>query len=401
MYSSSMRNNAAETADWNFDDLPEQDLSLYVHFPYCVRKCRYCDFLSFPCGENDFEAYTDRVCEEIRFRAGQLPGMRLRTVFFGGGTPSLMQPQQAARILQAAAESFAMAKDPEITMECNPGTVDYDRLVGFRQAGINRLSFGLQSMKDDELAYIGRIHTRQEFLANYAHARKAGFENINIDLMSALPGQSLADYEETLRETLALQPEHISAYSLIIEEGTPFWNMYGEKTAEGALPLPDEDAERAMYYLTKKLCMQHGYQRYEISNYAKPGRECRHNLVYWYRGNYLGVGLGASGMIGSRRFRVTADLEKYFLTFEPQEVTALSEQDKMEETMFLGLRCRRGISTDSFRRKFGMDIWNVYGPVLEKYERSGHLVCDREQHRIRLTDRGIDVSNIVLADFLL
>lgn len=395
-----MCSNSMKNDEWDFDCLDSGDLSLYVHFPYCVRKCRYCDFLSFPCGSNDFEEITDRICEEIRQRAGELPPVRLRTVFFGGGTPSLMQPRQVEKILSAAAGAFTMSQEPEITIECNPGTVDYMKLTGLHAAGVNRLSFGVQSMNDDELSYIGRIHTVRQFLDNYDKARQAGFDNINLDLMSALPGQTPASWEDTLRKAAALSPEHISAYSLIIEEGTPFWNLYGEGTAPGARPLPDEETERSMYYRTKEILGQYGYYRYEISNYARPGRECRHNLVYWYRGNYLGVGPGASSMIGNRRFRTADRLEDYYRTFAPQETACLTREEQMEETMFLGLRCMRGISTESFREKFGTDIRSVYGGVLDRYAGSGHLVCDEKNKRICLTDRGIDVSNVVLADFL-
>ena len=303
MFSSLMKNNMA--------DMNRGPLGLYLHFPFCVRKCRYCDFLSFPSDEAGREAYLQRLKKEIIVRGEKYQDYTIETLFIGGGTPSLMTGQQLTELLDTVRTAFHVSPSGEWTMECNPGTTDAETLKIYRAAGINRLSFGLQSMNDEELKYLGRIHTAKQFLDNYQAARKAGFENINIDLMSALPGQTTDSWLDTLKKAAALEPEHLSAYSLIIEEGTPFWKLYGddrsgEADVEGiiadggagqqgkaAIPaLPDEDSEREMYHLTKRILAEQGYERYEVSNYARKGFECRHNLMYWRRKDYLGLGLG-------------------------------------------------------------------------------------------------------------
>ena len=286
-------------------------LELYIHIPFCVRKCAYCDFLSFPSGEEERERYVERLTEEIEEAGAVSEGYVATAIFFGGGTPSVLTPKQTERILNAVKKSFYVAEDAEITTEVNPGTADRKKLEAWRQAGINRLSFGLQSTETRELQYLGRIHTMEDFLESYRAAREAGFENINIDLMSALPGQTVSSWEKTLRTVVSLQPEHISAYSLIIEEGTPFCQLFGEdgdaaeekkrRQSLGIPELPDEDAERRMYYDTERILGEAGYHRYEISNYAKPGYECRHNKGYWTGTEYLGLGLGASSYINIRR----------------------------------------------------------------------------------------------------
>lgn len=419
-------------------------LELYIHIPFCVRKCAYCDFLSFPSGEEERERYVERLTEEIE-EAGAVSGDYVVTaIFLGGGTPSVLTPNQTERILKAVKKSFYVAKDAEITTEVNPGTADREKLEAWRQAGINRLSFGLQSTENRELQYLGRIHTMEDFLASYQAAREAGFENINIDLMSALPGQTVSSWEKTLRTVVSLQPEHISAYSLIIEEGTPFCQLFGgdENEAEekkrrqalGVPELPDEDAERRMYYDTERILGEAGYHRYEISNYAKPGYECRHNKGYWTGTEYLGLGLGASSYINVRRengeaakISVTEEeseagrqLErrsnirdfKEYLSLSREDFQAgrqieerelLTTQAQMEEFMFLGLRLMEGISEEKFFRRFSCTLETVYGDaleelasqeLLERYEREGAAFW-------HLTKRGIDVSNYVLAEFLM
>ncbi len=396
-------------------------LSLYLHFPFCVRKCRYCDFLSFPAGEDARDAYLERLKEEIMWQAGIYgKEYEISTIFIGGGTPSLMSGRQMSEILDTVRRCFWINDEAEISVECNPGTVDGRKLSEYAKAGVNRISFGLQSMNDDELRYLGRIHTVREFTGNFDAARRAGFENINVDLMSGLPGQSVASWLDTLRRTAGLYPEHISAYSLIIEEGTPFWDIYadasggdGAKTAKvpgpGAtdrpevLPLPDEEIDREMYHLTKSVLDGYGYSRYEISNYARDGHECRHNLVYWRRGDYLGLGLGSSSMINNRRFTQTDNMKSYmnepFGQYVSDEI--LDQKSRMEETLFLGLRCTSGISPKDFERCFGKTLKSVYGQVIDKYEAMELLVYDEPEDRMYLTERGLDVSNIIMADFLL
>lgn len=402
----------------------KRPLSLYLHFPFCVRKCRYCDFLSFSAGETARDAYLKRLLEEIVLRGPCYKDYEVKTIFIGGGTPSLMEGRQMAALMAAISQYFQINPRAEITVECNPGTIDKDKLMSYHEAGINRISFGLQSANDAELQYLGRIHTMKQFLANYQAARNAGFSNINIDLMSALPGQTVASYLESLRQIIGLSPEHISAYSLIIEEGTPFWQLYGQATetmssvSEGnpateksamatpdrrmpVLPLPDEDSEREMYHRTKEELAKNGYGQYEISNYARAGFECRHNLTYWYRGYYLGLGLGAASMVGNIRFSNTRDLQKYMTQFVYEEKECLDVQAQMEETMFLGLRCIKGIRLSEFRRQFGQDVMAIYGEVINKYCRQGMMCMDTEKDRLYLTDQGRDVSNWILADFLL
>ena len=381
-----------------------KELELYLHIPFCVKKCNYCDFLSAPAEEETRAAYVDALLEEIRgFEDPE--DYEVVTVFFGGGTPSILPGQEIFRIMEALREKFSFRKRAEITLEANPGTVDKEKLSCYKKAGINRLSFGLQSADAEELKKLGRIHTWEKFLESFQLAREAGFSNINVDLMSALPGQTKESWEKTLRQVLALQPEHISAYSLIIEEGTPFYQLY-EKDVErrdaGEEPelLPSEEEERAMYEATGRILKEQGYLHYEISNYAKPGRECRHNLGYWQRRDYLGFGLGASTLLNPVRYKNTEDLEAYLGgDFSKKEFFVLTKDNQIEETMFLGLRVLEGVSKEKFREQFSCELRVDYRKELEKLEQEGLL--EEEGDFVRLTSRGIDLSNPVLAEFLL
>ena len=381
-----------------------KELELYLHIPFCVKKCNYCDFLSAPAEEETRAAYADALLEEIR-GFDEPEDYEVVTVFFGGGTPSVLPGQEIFRIMEALREKFSFRKGAEITLEANPGTVDKEKLSCYKKAGINRLSFGLQSADAEELKKLGRIHTWEKFLESFQLAREAGFSNINVDLMSALPGQTKESWEKTLRQVLALQPEHISAYSLIIEEGTPFYQLY-EKDVErrdaGEEPelLPSEEEERAMYEATGRILKEQGYLHYEISNYAKPGRECRHNLGYWQRRDYLGFGLGASTLLNPVRYKNTEDLEAYLGgDFSKKEFFVLTKDNQIEETMFLGLRVLEGVSKEKFREQFSCELRVVYRKELEKLEQEGLL--EEEGDFVRLTSRGIDLSNPVLAEFLL
>lgn len=381
-----------------------KELELYLHIPFCVKKCNYCDFLSAPAGEETRAAYVDALLEEIR-GFDEPEDYEVVTVFFGGGTPSILPGQAIFRIMEALREKFSFRKGAEITLEANPGTVDKEKLSFYKKAGINRLSFGLQSADAEELKKLGRIHTWEKFLESFQLAREAGFSNINVDLMSALPGQTKESWEKTLRQVLALQPEHISAYSLIIEEGTPFYQLY-EKDVErrdaGEEPelIPSEEEERAMYEATGRILKEQGYLHYEISNYAKPGRECCHNLGYWQRRDYLGFGLGASTLLNPVRYKNTEDLEAYLGgDFSKKEFFVLTKDNQIEETMFLGLRVLEGVSKEQFREQFSCELRVVYRKELEKLEKEGLL--EEEGDFVRLTSRGIDLSNPVLAEFLL
>lgn len=381
-----------------------KELELYLHIPFCVKKCNYCDFLSASAGEETRAAYVDALLEEIR-GFDEPEGYEVVTVFFGGGTPSILPGQAIFRIMEALREKFSFRKGAEITLEANPGTVDKEKLSFYKKAGINRLSFGLQSADAEELKKLGRIHTWEKFLESFQLAREAGFSNINVDLMSALPGQTKESWEKTLCQVLALQPEHISAYSLIIEEGTPFYQLY-EKDVErrdaGEEPelIPSEEEERAMYEATGRILKEQGYLHYEISNYAKPGCECRHNLGYWQRRDYLGFGLGASTLLNPVRYKNTEDLEAYLGgDFSKKEFFVLTKDNQIEETMFLGLRVLEGVSKEQFREQFSCELCVVYRKELEKLEKEGLL--EEEGDFVRLTSRGIDLSNPVLAEFLL
>ena len=374
-------------------------LELYIHIPFCIRKCNYCDFLSFPETESGIAQYCHALKEEIKRTGDQAEGIGVRSVFIGGGTPSILEAEQITEIMTCIRNNFSIEKNAEITIESNPGTLNAEKLNCYHELGINRLSIGLQSTDDDCLRRLGRIHTFQEFEKNYEQARKSGFQNINIDLMSGLPGQSLRGYEDTLNRVTELKPEHISSYSLIIEEGTPFY-----KSDSVLQQLPDEDTERKMYERTKEILAQQGYERYEISNYARQGRECIHNLGYWEQVPYLGMGLGASSFYNGARFSNERNFRKYlstpYLPFEHREdYVQVSREEHMEDTMIFGLRKMKGISVSEFEREFGTPIWEMYGSVIERYSNLGLLI--QEGDVLRLTDAGIDVSNRIFEDFIL
>lgn len=379
-----------------------KNLEIYVHIPFCERKCGYCDFLSAPADRDTQEKYVQALEREIRGRAAQYRDYGVSTVFIGGGTPSVLKPEMIGRILDAIRGLYKVSFQAEITMEANPGTVSQDTLERYRRAGVNRLSLGLQSSWDEELKALGRIHTWQQFLDAYRAAGDAGFMHVNIDIMSGLPGQTADSYETTLRRVAELTPppEHISAYSLILEEGTAFW----ERHAAGELMLPDEDAERALYQMTRQVLREYGYRRYEISNYAKKGCECRHNIGYWTRENYLGFGIGAASLIDNVRFQNGRDLTAYLQ--EPlgqrEALCLLSAADQMEEFMFLGLRLTAGIREQDFHDTFHCALEQVYGEVICRHMEQGLLAfkCSGEGRYLRLTEKGLDLANYVMADFL-
>lgn len=383
-----------------------KELSIYIHIPFCARKCLYCDFLSFPVGDwnyvnqqwtienarDQLENYVNLVCREITLRAPAFKKYRVISVFFGGGTPSLLPAEELGKIMDAVRASFVVAMDAEITVECNPGTVTAEKLAHYITYGINRLSIGLQSADDEELTKIGRIHDYETFLETYRLARETGFCNINVDLMTALPGQTTASYQRTLERVCTLSPEHISAYSLILEEGTQLY------VNQKDYAFPDEEEERELYYMTERVLSKAGYHRYEISNYAREGRECRHNKVYWRRDDYLGLGLGASSLIANVRWKNSEDMTAY-REQKLCEVQSLSREEQMEEFMFLGLRLMEGVEEEDFVKNFGVSVDAVYGETVALLVQQGLLV--RTSGRIFLTSRGIDVSNVVFADFLL
>ena len=370
-------------------------LELYVHIPFCVRKCQYCDFLSGPSDEETKDRYIEALLKEIR-AAEHTEDYEIVSVFIGGGTPSALKAEAIASIMRTLQEQFFFCEDAEVTIEANPGTVDLEKLTIYRNVGINRLSLGLQSTDAEELKLLGRIHSYEEFLKSYEWAREAGFSNINIDLMFAIPGQTGEAWRQHLYQVAELNPEHISAYSLIIEEGTPF--------AEQNLDLPDEDTEYQMYEDTAEILERYGYRQYEISNYAKQGYMCRHNAGYWQRREYLGFGLGASSLYRGMRFSNTRRMREYLKESRNpdqirKDVTVLSRNERIEEFMFLGLRMTEGISEKKFEENFDVRLMDVYGDILQKYEETGFM--EHIETKWRLTRKGIHVSNHILADFLL
>ena len=380
----------------------KRDLGLYIHIPFCAHKCDYCDFLS-AVGSPDEQSYYFRVLKkEIRGYEALENLYLVRTIFFGGGTPSIVNPTLLAGVMEQLRDQYEIAEDAEITIECNPGTLDREKLLAYRGMGINRLSLGLQSADNSELKTLGRIHTWETFEDSFRKARMNGFDNIKVDLMSGLPGQTMDTWKKTLEAVVRLKPEHISAYGLIVEENTPFYERYGGD--KGRVLLPREKVEREMYHFTRYFLDDYGYHRYEISNYALEGRECRHNLTYWTGGDYVGFGLGASSYLGGCRFSNPKDKNEYwqsargayqhYRTLSPQ-----SDREKMEEFMFLGLRLMKGISRKAFEEQFHIPFEQVYEKPVRRMLSQGFL--QEQDGWLSFTEKGIDVSNTLLAEFLL
>ena len=381
----------------------QKELEIYIHIPFCVKKCSYCDFLSAPATEQTREAYMAALFAEIAGTAQKYQDYRVVSVFIGGGTPSLLTGEQMMNLLGHVREFFSLDPEAEITTEVNPGTVSEEKLRAFYAAGINRLSIGMQSAQEAELRTLGRIHDFEGFREAYDTAVRVGFTNINVDVMSGLPGQTMESLRDTLEKVLHLHPmpQHISAYSLIVEEGTPFaaWQE------QGKLSLPDEDTERDMYEKTKEILAAYGFHRYEISNYALEGYECRHNVGYWIRRDYLGFGIGAASLVDNVRFQNGRDLTAYLENPQNcrEEEQTLTIWEQMEETMFLGLRLIRGVSCEQFEKQYGRSLYEVYGPVIAQNIADGLLYeyrDEKEEHFLALTEKGLDVSNYVMAQFL-
>ena len=411
---------------------------LYIHIPFCVKKCLYCDFLSFPADEKMKERYIEALCDELMYIGCERAEKPLRSVFIGGGTPSVLPAEQIVRVMETVKERFSLEEDAEVTIECNPGTLDEGKLKAYKECGINRLSLGLQSSHENELKSLGRIHTYEDFVSCIRMAEDAGFDNINVDLMSGLPGQTASSFEETLRKvcTLSDSIKHISAYSLIVEEETPFGQMF----EDGQLNLPDEDEDREMYHMTSRILEEYGFARYEISNYARPGFECRHNIGYWTGEEYIGVGLGAASYISDRNYQLlyknmpqkeimvsgtdmlrlknTEDIGKFIGYYSDKKnsdnckdagensgigIAAVEERldlnSQMSEFCILGLRMCKGISKSEFAKRFGKDIYDRFGEVIRKHILSGLL--EEDDDRIRCTPKGLDLNNSVLCDLLL
>lgn len=374
---------------------------IYVHIPFCIRKCKYCDFASFPGSIGEMDVYHRTLIKEIE--STESGGRAVDSVFFGGGTPSVYPVELMEDLLCKLRDKFKLnTNECEITMEANPGTLTRDKLLRYKKAGINRISVGLQSADNKELKTLGRIHDFETFKKSYLLAREAGFENINIDLMSGIPGQTVESFTNSLNEVIKLNPAHISVYSLIVEEGTPFFELCGDGGEYEAL-LPDEDTDREMYHRTKDILGKAGYNRYEISNYSKAGTECRHNLKYWDCEEYFGFGLAAASYIDGERYTNTADMREYI---EAEGSPELIRRDKefidagaqMSEYMILGLRKTSGVSISRFKEKFNASIYEVFGEKIEKFIENGLLI--NQGDRLFLSDYGTDVSNQVFMEFL-
>lgn len=385
----------------------KRKIQLYIHIPFCQEKCGYCDFLSFQSCKSERQVYVDALIQEIGLYKDYADEVIVSTIFLGGGTPSILDAAMMEAIFKSVNDIFTIEDEAEISIECNPGTVNKEKLQAYKRAGINRISLGLQATNDEELKNLGRIHNYQTFLDTYQMVRESGYTNVNVDLMSAIPGQSVESWKTTLERIIELEPEHISAYSLIIEEGTKFWDVYGEdKPREDELP--SEADEREMYYQTKKRLMAAGYDRYEVSNYSKKGYHCRHNLGYWDRVEYLGIGLGASSLlkVGKEQIRQTniQDMSEYINMSQAKNKPIMNREIvdidmQMEEFMFLGLRKMEGVSTEVFQEVLGQAITEVYQEVLDKLIEKE--LIEKVDNRIRFTEKGIDVSNVVLSEFLL
>lgn len=377
-------------------------LAVYVHLPFCAKKCLYCDFASGPAEPKEIAYYMRVLQKEIRSFEALSSLYRVRSVFFGGGTPSFIPAHYIEQILSLLKNQYEFLPSAEITLEANPGTLSREKLETYLKAGVNRLSLGLQSVHETELKLLGRIHSYADFLESYHLARETGFSNINIDLMSALPRQTMELWKETLERVSGLEPEHISAYSLSIEEGTPFYDQYG--SGLGRLALPSEELDRDMFHYTKEYLGSCGYHRYEFSNYAKKGFESIHNMTYWTLGEYIGFGQSAASFLEGRRFSNPSGKEEYWqaarTSYQRFKQTAPGRRsERMEEYMFLGLRTSAGVSREDFKKRFGVPFPKAYERILLDLYRQGFLV--QQKGRIVLTDEGIDVSNRVLSMFLL
>jgi len=380
------------------DETIIKPLSIYVHVPFCKSKCAYCDFLSFPArperGADDMRGYFTTLNEELKRRSEDFRGCYVKTVFIGGGTPSYAPSGYLTGVLRTIYTYFNMddTDAAEITIEANPESAGLDKLSEYKSAGANRISFGVQSFSDAILKRIGRAHNAREAEAAYENALRAGFDNINIDLMFSLPGQTPDDLSETLKKASAFKPAHISLYGLTLSEGCA---LYNDKNFTET----DDDTDRRMYHESVAALARAGYGQYEISNFALPGRECAHNMVYWTGGDYLGAGLGAHSFISGARFCNTPDLREYMSgAYEKKDYTVLSERDRRAEFFFLGLRLTNGVSADDFRARFGVSADGAYGAELKKLAGDGLII--RNGDNIQLTEYGVDISNRVFECFI-
>jgi oxygen-independent coproporphyrinogen III oxidase len=377
---------------------------LYIHFPFCLKKCLYCDFNSSASSAVTPEAYVALLLKEMELRHQALPGpASSATLYFGGGTPSLMGPELVGRLIEEAAARFGLESGAEVTLEANPGTLTPEKLAGYRSAGVNRLSLGIQSFEDRLLARLGRVHTAKEAVSAFEAARRAGFDNVSIDLMHSLPEQSLEQWREALRKGIALSPEHVSAYALSVGGGTPFAGVF----AAGALPLPGEEDAAQMFEATAELLTEAGYQQYEISNFAKPGCTSRHNSAYWSRESYLGFGAGAHSLLNQdglgRRWKNAGSLDAYGAALSSgaipeEEQETLTLEEAVSESFFIGLRMLGGLDLARLEALYGSEPLSRHLAETARLEASGALL--REGSRVRLAPGVVILANSVFSRFL-
>ncbi|HCQ5725457.1 TPA: oxygen-independent coproporphyrinogen III oxidase [Clostridioides difficile] len=389
-------------------------LGLYVHIPFCVKKCKYCDFNSYKMDIDskkryiedlkiEMELYSNKLYKDNKYKNKECCSLnkndKITSIFVGGGTPSILTSDEIREVFISIKEMFDIDENAEITIECNPGTLTLEKLKTMKEIGINRLSIGLQAIQEKHLNFIGRIHTYEEFEKNYKDALSVGFKNINIDLMYSLPNQTLCDWKETLEKVVHLNPTHISAYSLVLEEGTELYNMYESNKFE----LIDENVDIEMYEYTINYLKSKGYNQYEISNYSKEGYNCEHNILYWECEHYIGIGAGASGYINENRYNNVESLEDYHLSLvkreKPiQENEILSEKDMIEEKIFMGLRMNKGIKFEDFKKKFGIDFREKYNKQIEML--LARKLINQSFEGIQLTQKGREISNSVFIEFM-
>ena len=374
-------------------------LGLYIHIPFCVTKCKYCDFNSFKIDLNEKIKYLNYLGEEMKLYKEEIKNREIDSVFVGGGTPSILNENEINILFEKIKENFNIKSNAEITMECNPGTLTLNKLKVMKKSGVNRLSIGLQAVQNHHLKYIGRIHTFEEFEKNYHDAKQMGFDNINIDLMYALPNQSREDWMESLEKVVKLNPTHISAYSLILEENTELFKMY----ERDEFNLLDENADIEMYEYTINYLKSHGYNQYEISNYAKDNFECKHNVLYWKCEEYVGIGASASGYFNGIRYNNICELDNYEkMILEGEKPIEweekLSIKDEIEESIFLGLRMNEGIQISDFKEKYNFDFEKEYKNEIEKLSKMELIEIDN--NLMKLTQKGREISNSVFVEFI-
>jgi len=376
-----------------------EDISIYIHIPFCTSKCHYCDFASFPGKFHLVEDYIKSLIIELDSYKDRLKNYKVRTIFIGGGTPSAIDGKYIYRILEHIQKNFNIHRQMEVSLEANPKTLDGEKLKIYREAGINRISLGLQTLNDGILKKLGRSHDKKDFFHSYDLLEAVGFENINVDLIFNLPDQTLEDGIKDVTSLVQLGIKHISYYSLIIEPNTPIYNWYHD----GKIKLLDEDDERRLYHQVRAYLREKGYNHYEISNFAYNGYECKHNLVYWKVKPYIGLGLASHSYFNNRRFSNTTDLKEYIQTLSSNSLPIVEEEyidKKLEiaEYCILGLRLIRGIDKREFTDRFKFNIKDIYGEIIEKHKKNGLVVED--ERTLRLSDKGLDLANLVEVDFL-